>query len=329
MNDLIELKQGCCEIFPVIVPSRTSLKSINFYLVKREHSLSLIDAGWNNDDCWGALNNTLKMNGYTINDLTEILLTHHHSDHSGLVNRITTTRSIPVYAHPDSIPRLKRDKDFLEMRVEFYAQLYQEMGCGENGARQIDYLKRAVLDNKDHALQADINAITDNELLHFSIVDFPGHAPDQIGFYDKKLGWLFAGDLLIEHLSSNALVEPDESGNRLPTLTQHIDSLKKCRDLNTSLLFSGHGILIENPNSLISKRLERMMAKGERLIQLIGTGISTANTIAEAYYKNTYFEQFSLVMSEIIGHLDYLEAKGRITKDMVKGVWHYEVKEWG
>ncbi|WP_260842610.1 hypothetical protein [Siminovitchia fortis] len=32
--------------------------------------------------------------------------------------------------------------------------------------------------------------------------------------------------------------------------------------------------------------------------------------VAQAYYKEKYVKQFSLVMSEVIGHLDYLEERG-------------------
>lgn len=259
---MLELKKAGCEVFPVIVPHKSTLKSINFFLVKQGTSLSLIDAGWDDDDCWYGLQSTLNVNGFALNDLTEIILTHHHIDHIGLVNRITAEHPIPVYAHPNAIHRLKRDKDFLNMRVEFFTQLYQEMGCGKTGDEQIAYLTKALSDHKQRALQAEIHGIHKQQLLHFNIIDLPGHSPDQIGFYDEKQNWLFAGDLLIEHISSNAIVEPDVYGNRLPTLSQHIDSLKKCRALNVGLVFPGHGTLIENPNALIDKRLERMKAKG-------------------------------------------------------------------
>nr|WP_169802752.1 MBL fold metallo-hydrolase [Neobacillus soli] len=324
---MIELKNACCEVFPIIIPDRSSLKSVNFFLVKQGHSLSLIDAGWNNDECWNGLIETLNKNGFTLKDLTEIILTHHHIDHVGLVNRITSEHPIPVYAHPDSIPRLKRDRHFLVMRVEFYEQLYHEMGCGESGEHHAAYLKKAMERNKQNIIQADITKIIDDPLFNFHIIDVPGHSPDQLAFYDEKQSWLFAGDLLIEHISSNALVEPDLLGNRTPTLLQHIDSLKKCLALNVKCVFPGHGSLIEDPHSLILKRLDRTEAKSERFIQLIKSGISTGSELAISFYKKTYYEQFSLVMSEIIGHLDYLEIKGRLKKELIQGIWHYSVIE--
>lgn len=319
------IKKECCEVFPIFVPDRSSLKSINFYLVKQQKSLSLIDAGWNNEECWNALTDTLNRNGFQLQDLTEIILTHHHIDHIGLVNRITAVHPIPVYAHPDSIPRLKRDKDFLEMRIEFYEKLFREMGCHENGQDQIAYLRTALENNKHQAIQAEIIGITSPSLLNFDIMEVPGHSPDQIAFFDQKRNWLFAGDLLLEHISSNALVEPDSYGNRLPTLIQHMASLNKCLSHDLKLVFPGHGVLIEDPKPLIIARLERVEAKGERLIQLIKSGIKTASDLALTYYKKTYYEQFALVMSEVIGHLDYLEAGRRIEKELVNGIWHYSV----
>ncbi|MDQ7863591.1 MBL fold metallo-hydrolase [Peribacillus frigoritolerans] len=82
------------KIYPIIAPSALSLKSINFYLVKQDESLTLVDAGMNDDVCWNALQQTLNANGFTVGDITEILLTHHHGDHVGLVNRITELHPI-------------------------------------------------------------------------------------------------------------------------------------------------------------------------------------------------------------------------------------------
>ncbi|MBK5445580.1 MULTISPECIES: MBL fold metallo-hydrolase [Peribacillus] len=314
------------EIYPIMAPSALSLKSINFYLVKQDESLTLVDAGMNDDVCWNALQNTLKENGFTIKDITEILLTHHHGDHVGLVNRITALHPIPVYAHSKSVPRLKRDPDFLSMRIEFYKQLYLQMGCGELGDKQVAYLFNAVDNNKDQRLNCDIIEITEKKWLNFEVIEFPGHAPDQIAFLDQKEKRLLAGDLLIEHISSNALIEPDENGNRMLTLVDHIDSLKRCLSLQINLILPGHGNIIEHPGSLIEKRLNSIESKSQKILALIESGISTGNELAKTFYKEKYVKEFPLVMSEIIGHLDYLEYQEKINKEIIKNVVHYYVK---
>ena len=134
---MIPINKNNNEVFPILVPVNNKLKSVNFFLVKQENSLTLIDAGFNTDDCWLHLQMTLKMNGYSLRDITEILLTHHHVDHIGLINRIIAEHPIPVYIHPYAIPKLKGDPDFIKMRLDFFKNLYQEMDCGEMGEKQV------------------------------------------------------------------------------------------------------------------------------------------------------------------------------------------------
>ncbi|WP_067727753.1 MBL fold metallo-hydrolase [Oceanobacillus damuensis] len=319
-------KQERYEIIPVIVDVTSNLKTINFYLIKMEKSVILVDAGLDNDACWTALQNALSKNNLTVQDITEIVLTHNHGDHVGLVNRITAMHAIPVYAHETAIPRLKRDRDFFEMRVEFFAEIYKQMGCGEAGHKQVEYLKQAMLKGSKSAIHTDISPIGCNHM-GFKVIPVPGHAEDQIALYHEADQILIAGDLLIQHISSNALIEPDNTGKRLPTLIQHKQSLEKIYALSVDLVFPGHGVLIDEPKALIKKRLAGIERKADRLKNLIQDGITTGSELAESYYKKLYSTQFSLVMSEIIGHLDYLEDAGHVRKEMLNGVWHYSVVE--
>jgi glyoxylase-like metal-dependent hydrolase (beta-lactamase superfamily II) len=316
-------KDGC-DVFPIIVPAQ-NLKTINFFLVKHENGLSLIDAGLDDETCWNALQSELEKNDLRLEDITEIILTHHHFDHVGLVNRIVSLHPISVFASPLSVPRLKRDPQFLENRISFYDKVYKEMGCGELGDKQIHYLRKAIKKNKHQAIQTEIKEIQNSQFLHYNVLEIPGHAPDHIAFWDKKRNWLFSGDLLLEHISSNAFIEPDENGNRLYSLVQQRDSLRQCSSLQADIVFSGHGDIIEHPNDLIAKRLERIDDKAQRFLKLIQNGIATVNDLAETYYKKTYYEQFPLVVSEVVSHLDYLEIQQKVHKDFINGVWHYSL----
>lgn len=132
-----DLTNAYAEIFPIIVPVKNHLQSLNFYLVKTENSLMLIDAGMNIDDCWNALLDTLTNNDLALKDITHIIVTHHHVDHIGLINRIVDAHPVPVYANKLSVPRLKRDENYLQKRVEFFQKLYSEMGCKDAGKRQV------------------------------------------------------------------------------------------------------------------------------------------------------------------------------------------------
>lgn len=316
-------KQKVYDILPIKVDVASNLKTINFYLLKTEHSLTLIDAGVAREAFYEELVDTLNSNGFSITDITEIILTHHHGDHVGLVNRMTKEHQVPVYAHEESIHRLKRDPDFLQMRAEFYERLYDEMGCGDAGKKRVNFLKEAIVKNKHQAIQSDITPIKD---FHAGLktIYTPGHSQDHIVLFNEETGDLFAGDLLIEHISTNALVEPDENGERIHTLIQHKQSLEKIKELNISCTYPGHGNLIHDTDQLLNRRIKGIENKAKKFKNMIAEEKRlTAAEVAQIYYKDVYDTQFSLVMSEIIGHLDYLEAKQEVAKEMVDGVWYY------
>ncbi|MCF6410047.1 MBL fold metallo-hydrolase [Pseudalkalibacillus salsuginis] len=312
------------KIHPIIVPTRSDLGSFNFYLVEEEGSVSLIDAGINSAKCWDFFTESLGCKGLSLKDLDRIIITHNHEDHVGLVDRIVSKHDIPVYVPENSIHRLKRDKDFFRMRTEFFSQLYREMGCGEAGEKQVEKLKEALEDHDKKKVQADLTQIESDPINGLKPIQTPGHSPDHLVFLDEKRGWLFSGDLLIRHMSSNALVEPDHEGNRLPTLLQQEQSLEKCSSFDIQIAFSGHGVTIENPQNLIEVRLSGIKKKAEKVLNYVNNGTDTASKLGKTMYKGKYESQFSLVMSEVIGHLDYLEIHKKVEKEMNNGVWHYK-----
>src|SRR5699024_5903480 len=94
-------------------------------------------------------------------------------------------------------------------------------------------------------------------------------------------------------------------------------------ELEADVVFPGHQSLIYNHQELIRKRLNRIDDKAMKLKTFIEQGLTTANDIAKAFYKATYENQFPLVMSEVIGHLDYLESENEIVSRLQSGVRHY------
>lgn len=320
LNDLI--------VYPIILQTSNSLKSFNYYLVKTNSSLALIDAGIATEENWSLFCSTLHSYGFRIEDIKAIYLTHHHSDHIGLLHKLLEKKTIPIYAHKKAKKRLIRDASFLESRITFFQQLYEEMGCGYSTAakKQIDSMKQALVNNQHLALHEPIYTY-DNKIGTFDILEMPGHSPDQVSLWNKDNRCLFAGDLLIEHMSTNALVEPDDKGERIPSLIQHINSLENCMSLPIDILFSGHGSIIYNPKELLKQRLMKIEKKSEKIYTLIANGVSIGNEIAMQLYGAIYEAQFQLVMSEIIGHLDYLESKGKVQRYQKTGVWHYHIKK--
>ncbi len=312
-------------IYPIVVPTGHHLGTYNFFLYEKQGSLSLIDAGADTDACWEQLIQTLAQNGFSLQDLDRVILTHHHGDHVGLVNRITKGQEVPVYAHVEAIPRLKMERAYLSDRLQFFDQLYKEMGCGSASKSHMAKLKASLENGGERALKADILTIGHGDwIAGLQAVEAPGHSPNQLTFLDRERKWLFGGDLLLRHISSNAIIEPDQQFNRLPTLVQHVESLKKSAALDVDIVLPGHEQFIYDHQELIEQRLKSTEEKAAKILELIRTGVSTAHHLASVYYKRKYDTQFALVISEIIGQLDYLEVHHKVDKKLQDGIWHYE-----
>jgi glyoxylase-like metal-dependent hydrolase (beta-lactamase superfamily II) len=211
------------------------------------------------------------------------------------------------------------------MRVDFFRKLYQEMGCGEMGEKQVANLKNPIILGEKNRIHCEILEFTDNQIFGFELFEIPGHAPDQVAFYHKDSKWLFAGDILIDSISSNAYIEPNYDGSRTNSVIQQKQSLEKCLSLDAELVYSGHSMIIKTPNDLIEKRIKELDEKASKYINIIKSGISTASGVAQLRYNDRYEKQFFSIMSQVIGYLDYLEFQGKIKKEMEKGIWHYYI----
>ncbi|MGE7924633.1 MBL fold metallo-hydrolase [Viridibacillus arvi] len=323
---MISIKKKSRLVYPIIVPtSYGKVGTINSYILNDGNSLSLIDAGIHTEKYKDALITTLAVNGYRISDLSRILLTHHHEDHVGLVNWILQKKDIPVYAHHEAVPRLMVEQDFLVMRKNFFTELYISMGCIEEAQPRLEKLQQTIEHKNENTLQTIIRPLGEGDsILGMKVLETPGHSADSISFYDEERQWLLAGDVVLKKTTSNAIVDPDIKGNRLPTVKQHKESLKRLQQLDVEYLFAGHQEIIEDHHNVISQKLDKIQHKANRLYTFIKEGMHLPKEIAQNLYGHKFNTEFSLVMSEVIGYLDYLEEEGLIEKSLQNGIWHYK-----
>src|SRR5699024_12174160 len=113
-------------------------------------------AGLDTEKCWNHFIDVLDENGFKIEDINKIILTHSHPDHTGLVNRILTIHEIPVFVNYDAIARLTRDPVYLNKRIDFFQFLYVQVGCVECGEKQVKKIKKTVKENDSQAIYGKI-----------------------------------------------------------------------------------------------------------------------------------------------------------------------------
>src|SRR5699024_939039 len=194
------IRMSSPQINPIIVPTKSNLRSYNFFLTQSDGKTLLIDAGVDSEKSWSKLTDQLSQNSLEVSNLDAIILTDHHADHIGLVNRIREKSDIALYDHPKAFTRLKVEETFLKNRIVFKEKLYKKMGSGKEADIQIKRLQEAVSKNKSQKINGDIQPLQEGASFNgFSIIEVPGHAVDHIVLVDETNGILFGGDMVIHH----------------------------------------------------------------------------------------------------------------------------------
>ena len=302
------------------------MQSLNSYLYDNGEQLILIDACINMPECNEFFDRQLKEYGLSVEQIDLILLTHHHGDHVGQVNRLLQVKNIPIYAHHASIERLTLEESYLEKRKTFFYKMYNDYGCLDLGKKQLERLKNSAQNNKEIKISAPIHSLYNgDEIAGLKVIEVPGHSPDSIIFYDAETKWQFAGDLVLNPGSTNALIDFDEQLELLPTVAQYEQSLKICREIDTSIIFPGHQPPFDSHEHVINKKLQRIQQKSERVVEIVKKGHHLTKDIAYQMYREKLEKSFGLVMSEVIGYLEYCVSNDKLTKTKQNDEWYFDV----
>ena len=91
------------------------------------------------------------------------------------------------------------------------------------------------------------------------------------------------------------------------------------------LFFPGHQPPFEEHALVINKKLQRIQQKSERVVEIVKNGHHVTKDIAYQMYREKLKQSFGLVMSEVIGYLEYCVSNGKLTKTKQNGEWYFNV----
>ncbi|MBM7552380.1 MBL fold metallo-hydrolase [Thalassobacillus pellis] len=300
------------KISQLTVPTPYAVGDVHMYVLKDER-FSIIDAGVNTDEAWEAVLYQLKEMGYGPEDVEQIILTHHHPDHIGLIERFP--RITDVVGHHYIDPWLRKEESFLQSYEAFFTGLYKEAGVPDRFRKFLKSLRKPLVTAPKSQLTIKIDE-GDQLPGHpgWEVVAVPGHAQSHVAFYHSREKALIGGDVLLKHISSNPLLEPplQEGEPRPIPQLQYRDTLAKLLNIDFNTVYPGHGDIFTAPHDLIKKRLEKQKARAFHVCELIGKKALTAFQVCELLFPSQMEKEFGLTMSETIGQLDYLLSIGAL-----------------
>lgn len=105
------------DVIAIRVPTPFAVGDVIVYLVKGD-ALTLIDAGLNTKEAARALQERLAAVNVKMSDIEQVVLTHHHADHAGLLDVFSD--EIEVIGHTFNEPYISRDQAFMDWQKRFF-----------------------------------------------------------------------------------------------------------------------------------------------------------------------------------------------------------------
>ncbi|WP_026974859.1 MBL fold metallo-hydrolase [Alicyclobacillus contaminans] len=319
------------DVFRLELQTPLPVGSVNAFVVKSADAVVLVDCGLNHQPTRDALVAGLAQLGVRPEDVTAVVLTHGHVDHVGAAS-LFQEKDVPIYALPGVQTWLQPGGPWEQYRLEFFDALYRTMGLPDairERAKQEFFLlqkwnDRSVVNVELHPGET-LPWFPDYEVLHV-----PGHAQAALALWNRVTGELLVGDQLLPHVSSNAFVEPKlnassgRTADRTRSLLDYRENLRELANMSLTTVYPGHGAPFQGASELIGQRLREQEERRASFFELVRLRPgATAFELATTYFPR-HLHQVSLILSESLGYLDWLEADGDVRTQVDEtGVVHW------
>ncbi len=292
--------------------------SVNCYLVEGD-PLTLVDCGLDGAENWAKLQATLAENGYKVNDIEQILITHEHRDHIGLLPQLLEHSNAIIRAPQMIKGWFEQPDELMRSYLNFSIHLFDTIGFPEQlkkDSLQYIELMRTYPAVNDSSRFAFFKAGDTVEMGNttWEILNTPGHCPTQFVFVQAEQERIFSSDMLLPLAPMPIVVEdPNQEGKPIPALRQLLDSFERLKVYNFQKVYPGHGPVFENANTIIDKQLARIEQRKEECLSYYQAGHKTVYEIHQKMYPYHQMPPNYSGIHMIMGYLDVLKEEGKLT----------------
>ena len=213
---------------PVPLPNN-SLRYVLVYVFETDAGVYLVDAGWNTEDAFAALEAGLDVVGATIADVRGVLVTHIHPDHYGLAGRIRNESGAWVALHPADAHLLHERYEEPEHLLDRVGTMLRRMGAPPD---ELESLQRAAMPVRSlvDAAKPDVE-LEDGarpELPGWDVTAIwtPGHSPGHLCFWEAGNRLMLSGDHVLPRITPNIPFHPQAGANPLGDYLASLDKLE-------------------------------------------------------------------------------------------------------
>ena len=325
-------------VYQIKIDVPFAVKYVCVYLFKLGDKLVLIDSGLNLGNWQKKFLESLEELKIDSREIDYCFITHIHIDHIGLAKKLKELNpSMKILMHDITYELLKWEtnranlEDLKNQASKIAEQMVKYGISKEQGKRVIQfftYWPQFLIYQEPDIILHDGDIILDK----LEVIWTPGHSFGHICVFDRRNKYLFSGDHILSRITphiGNFVVNEflhqkyrDFDFNNI--LKYYLSSLDKIDKLNPKIIFPAHQEVIFNPHERILAIKEHHRNRLKEILDLIKKEPLSPFQISQMHFGTELDEINSyMALSEVLGHLLYLESEGKAKKVEKKGVYYY------
>jgi glyoxylase-like metal-dependent hydrolase (beta-lactamase superfamily II) len=311
------LRPGLTSV-PVPLPNN-SLRYVFVYVFESNRGAYLVDAGWNTDEAYAALEAGLATAGYAVGDVRGLLVTHIHPDHYGLAGRVREASGAWIALHPADA-RLIQDRyveptDLLDRVGAMLRRVgapAQEVAALASAAMPVRPLVDPVLPD----VLLDDGERPDVPGWDLCAIWTPGHTPGHLCFWESAHALMLTGDHVLPRITPNISLHPQAGDDPLGDYLRALDKLEVYEPRE---VLPAHEHRFVGLQSRLAELRRHHEERFREVLVSVRAGHTTAWAIASRMVWSRPWDQIEGFMrraavGEALAHLRALERQGALAE---------------
>jgi glyoxylase-like metal-dependent hydrolase (beta-lactamase superfamily II) len=326
------------EIFPGIFQIKLTLSGfspdyVNVYLIRIKNGYLIVDTGWDSPPALQFLQTQMGEIGAQLSDIKQIVITHCHIDHLGMIPRFKKYNNPQIYIHQNELDlikiRFRGGDNFLPLTDKFlkiHGVPESELAPPEV---QLPIPDGLALIEPDILLKGGEEILAGQYKL--KVINTPGHTPGHLVLYEPDKKFIISGDMLLPTIATNAALHAQHIQN---PLRKYIDSLMLLQRMDIQLVLPGHEYAYSNPGQRIKDLLQHHQQKAFEIFQAFAdrlpkSAYDVSRILSWSPQNNTtnwnnltgWDKRFAVLQA--IAHLEELVFSKKLIKNVKNGKVYY------
>lgn len=305
---------------------KNPLKELNSYVICGEQRNLIIDTGFNNPESLADLKAGIFELGLDMSK-TDLLFTHFHVDHVGLVHQIedlareSGNKDFKIYM--SRIDKAVADT-FTAEENNWNVQLARFLAEGFPEKELEEVYANHPAQRQKQPENYEIVPLEDGDIVRVSNIELkvmitPGHTPGHLCLYYEDEQIFFSGDTVLFDITPNISFWPGSTA----ALGEYFLSLLKIKKLPVKLCLPGHRAISSDLNGRIDDLLKHHEERLQEVIDILKENpASTGYDVTKAMHWDIRAKDWSefpagqkwFAVGEAVAHIDFLVETNVVLK---------------